>query len=316
MKIGIPRAMYTYDYYAMYSNFFKSLGFEVVLSDETSKEIIEEGISLSVDENCLAYKIFLGHVANLVKRKQIENIDYIFIPRLSFFDKKETICVKFYALYDICVNIFNIDFLTLNIDHQLGDTEFKGYIQLGRKLDKGFADTLNAYLRAKKSQRLYELNKYKKQLNDINASQRNDVNILFVSHSYISHDKYMGVPIYNYLKSLNANIYYADINSANRKNTSYKNISNKVYWKSSKNLLNGIEEYKYKIDGILYLSVFPCGPDSLVNEMAIRKVNNIPSLNIILDEEDGVTGLYIRLESFIDIIESKKKHELKKASGE
>ena len=33
-----------------------------------------------------------------------------------------------------------------------------------------------------------------------------------------------------------------------------------------------IEVYKNSVDGILLLTTFPCGPDSLVNEMIISKI--------------------------------------------
>ncbi|MPN06691.1 hypothetical protein SDC9_153947 [bioreactor metagenome] len=53
------------------------------------------------------------------------------------------------------------------------------------------------------------------------------------------------------------------------------------------------------------MSAFPCGPDSMVDEMIIRKFNGIPILNLILDDQDGTAGLETRLESFIDILNFK-----------
>ena len=53
------------------------------------------------------------------------------------------------------------------------------------------------------------------------------------------------------------------------------------------------------------LSVFPCGPDSMVNDMIIRKFSGTPILNIVLDDQDGTAGLETRLESFIDILKFK-----------
>ncbi len=54
----------------------------------------------------------------------------------------------------------------------------------------------------------------------------------------------------------------------------------------------------------LYIFLFfLVGPDSLVNELLIRKIKNIPSINLILDEQEGKEGLYTRLESFYDILE-------------
>ena len=48
------------------------------------------------------------------------------------------------------------------------------------------------------------------------------------------------------------------------------------------------------------------GPDSMVNEMIIRKFTGLPILNIVLDNQDGTAGLETRLESFTDILKLKK----------
>lgn len=141
MKIGIPKALYYYEYPVLFKTFFEALGIEVVLSDDTNKKVVEDGISKSIDEECLASKIFLGHVNNLVDRTYSEDIDYIFIPRLCTFKDKKTICVKFYALYDICNNVFDAKFITLNIDYEKGQNELKAFLSLGKKLNKGIRET-------------------------------------------------------------------------------------------------------------------------------------------------------------------------------
>ena len=99
------------------------------------------------------------------------------------------------------------------------------------------------------------------------------------------------------------------INNIGDKN--YEQISNTIFWKSSKNLLNGISTNLENIDGIIYLSVFPCGTDSLVNELAMRKITDIPSLNLLLDEQDSDVGIHTRIESFLDILSMNKNNNIK-----
>ena len=59
---------------------------------------------------------------------------------------------------------------------------------------------------------------------------------------------------------------------------------------------------KEKIDGILFLTTFPCGIDSLVTELVLRKIDK-PYLNLVIDDLDSMSGIETRLESFVDIIE-------------
>lgn len=313
MKIGIPRALATLEYGAMYDTFFKLLGMEVVYSNRTNKEIMEKGISYAIDEACLASKIYLGHVEDLVQRKEAEKIDAIFVPRICTFDKKDTVCVVFYALYDICKNIFNVPFITLNVDYLKGETEMKAFVHLGKQLGKRTVEILNAYLKAKQAQEHYNRRRWEKQKQSIRSNKKG-LNILLVGHSYIVQDEMLGSPICRYLKKQKVNPVFASYNEykdqpvKRGRQIGYPGISENIYWKFSRNLVNGVYDYINHIDGIIYLSVFPCGPDSLVNELALRTIKQVPSINIILDEQDGNAGLYTRLESFVDILEQNKNN--------
>jgi len=78
-------------------------------------------------------------------------------------------------------------------------------------------------------------------------------------------------------------------------------LSNGLYWKYSREIIGSIELCKDKVDGIIFLSTFPCGLDSLVNELIIRKLSK-KSLNLVVDDMDAFAGIETRLESFVDIV--------------
>lgn len=78
-------------------SFFKELGAEVVLSSETTKEIMLKGINAYRSDACLPLKVFHGHVVDLVEK----GVDYVFIPRLKSIAKGEYICPKFCGLPDM-----------------------------------------------------------------------------------------------------------------------------------------------------------------------------------------------------------------------
>lgn len=324
MKIGVPRGLGIYEYPILFTKFFEFLGIEVVMSDKTNKKILKDGISNSLTESCLASKIFMGHVANLVERSKEEKIDYIFVPRLCTFENNQTICVKFFAVYDICKNIFDAKFITLNIDYGKNKTELSSFLKLGAKLGKTKTQVISAYIKARSMQKEYDEKKYLKQINSIKIKS-NKLKVLIVAHPYVAYDEILGKKIINNLKKEKVNIYFANINSLTMENpkvfrwirnkdSKYLNISNTIYWKSSKNILNGLSSNLNNIDGIIYISVFPCGTDSLVNELAIRKIKDIPSLNLVLDEQDADTGINTRIESFLDILNMNKEN-IEKVSG-
>lgn len=321
MKIGIPKAMSYYLNPVLYDTFFESLGIEVVYSKDTNKKILEDGKRYSIDEDCLASKIYIGHVANLVEREKEENIDYILIPRISYFDKRETVCVKFYAMYDICKNIFDAKFIDLNIDYPQGMTEFNAFVKLGKKLNFKYSKIIKSYMYAKRKEKEDIYIKYKQQIEKLNK-YKNDMNILIVAHPYISYDNYLGGNIVKYFRDNKINVCFADVNKYNLNNNrkiknidSYLSVSQALYWKYNKNLVNGLIEYMAYVDGIVYLSTFPCGPDALVNDLLMRKLKSKPSINIILDEQEMGAGLYTRLESFLDILEQNNTKKYIKEVG-
>ena len=74
-----------------------------------------------------------------------------------------------------------------------------------------------------------------------------------------------------------------------------------LYFKCSKDNAGSISLCLPYIDGILFITTFPCGLDSLVNEVIMRRIKK-PYLNLIVDELSDNTGFETRLESFVDII--------------
>lgn len=297
MTVGIPRGLLYYKYNDLWKTFFHELNIKTIYSPETNNQILENGKFYSIDESCLSLKIFLGHVSFLINK-----CDYILIPRIVCINKGEKMCINFSALYDIVKNIFKIKILNYNIDIKKGDTEEKAFIKIGKELGKNTKETKNAYNKAKIIFDRINKEKFFHQINLLNKSNKNK--ILIVSHPYNTYDKLIGEAVVKYLKDLNIEVIYADIYEKQIEEN-YKSISSKVYWTYNKELLESIIFYYKKVDGIILLTSFPCGPDSLTNEMCIRKLN-IPITNIIIDELYGEAGLQTRIESFVDIINQKK----------
>ena len=96
IKIGIPRGLFYYYYKDLWNYFFSELGFDIIVSPETNKEIINLGMKYAGSEMCYSMKIYLGHVAYLKGK-----CDYILIPRIDNYGIDNQTCTNFLALYDI-----------------------------------------------------------------------------------------------------------------------------------------------------------------------------------------------------------------------
>lgn len=300
IKIGIPRALLYYKYYTLWEHFFKELGLDILISPETNNEILQNGKKYTVDEACLSLKIYIGHVFYL-----IDKVDYILVPRIVSLKKGDKLCTNFYALYDIVNNTFNTKILNYNIDMDKDLTEEDAFIKMGEELGFSKVETMSAYKKAKKEE--YKKNKidYLLQKKKLDSSK---YKILLVSHAYNAKDNMVGKIVSELLEELDIEIIYANITNIDLNEDLYKNISKKLYWTYNQELLNSIEEYKNSVDGIILLSTFPCGPDSLVNDMCERKINK-KIITITMDEESSKVGLQTRIESFVDIIKKENLYD-------
>ena len=269
MTIGIPRGLF-YFYY---------------------KDI---WLKYSTDEMCLSLKNYIGHVTYLK-----DKCDYILIPRIDNYGNYNQTCTNFLAMYDYINNVLNINTLNYNINKK--ETERQGLIDIAIKLGISKKRASTSYEVA-----LIKSNKIKKARRIINNNKldSNKIKILFVSHSYNTYDEFIGIPIIKILENMNVEIIFSDQFDSNLSNDKVNILSKNLYWKYSREMLGSIILSKNKIDGIIFLTAFPCGLDSLANELVMRKIN-IPFLNLVIDDLDSLSGIETRIESFIDILNQK-----------
>jgi len=302
IKIGLPRALLYHKYHIFWEEFLKRLGFEVVTSPETNKEILKRGTALAIDESCLSLKLYLGHVEWLLPRT-----DYIFIPRIVSLRKREALCTKFMGLGDISRNTFhNLKAIEYTVDIIERRFEVVELVKTFYKFEKNIFKIVSAYYYAKKKEKKIEREKLMAQLVGIKNNASKKPTVLIVSHPYTTYDALLGKPITSYLKSQGIEVIFADIAPMEKSIMLSERISRDLYWTYNKELLGAIEFYRKKIDGIVFLMVFPCGPDALVVNLCQNKINDLPISVITLDELEGDAGLKTRLESFADILKIKK----------
>ena len=293
MKIGIPRSLFYYYFSDLWINFFKYLNIDVVISPKTNKEILDLGIKYSQDEMCLSLKNYIGHVMYLK-----DKCDYILIPRIDNYGIDNQTCTNFIAIYDIINNLDNLNILNYNVDLRNKETELKGLISICKRLGISRNQLEEAYIYAKE---VSNKRKKEKVLNNLKNLKSMKKKILLVGHSYNMHDNLIGNSIINILKDMDIEIIYSDLFFEKDESDKY---AKGLYWKYSKESISSISKCINKIDGIIFLSVFPCGLDSLVNELVMRKLDK-PYINLVIDDIESSGGIQTRIESFVDIINSK-----------
>lgn len=125
-RIGIPMVLSYFEQLPLWSTFFTSLGFEVVISDESSRDMYYKGQqTIPSDTVCYPAKLVHGHIADLLEK----NVDFIFYPCMSYnLEEADTD-----NHYNCPVVAYYPELLKANIP-ELNDSNFKNpYMDLNRR---------------------------------------------------------------------------------------------------------------------------------------------------------------------------------------
>ena len=113
------------------------------------------------------------------------------------------------------------------------------------------------------------------------------------------------------LESMDVKVYTALQLSQEQTLEGINTLGEKLYWANEYEMTGTAGHYMKdnKIDGLIALNAFGCGPDSLMIERIIRKAKqfNKPILHLTIDEQTGEAGFITRLEAFVDMLFRKKR---------
>lgn len=319
VKIGIPRGLWFYDYFPLWKTFYEELGAEVVFSDKTNKQILDMGVRNCVDEACLPVKLFHGHVINLK-----DKVDYIFVPKMMSVYKKEYICPKFCGLPEMVKH--SVKDLPPLIDTEINFNKSRRSLMY-TVYSFGSYVTKNPFKIKKAFERALEV--YKSYRDDVEGGllpidgefnqvkpalvTENRKRIAVVGHSYHLYDSYGSMDIINKLRDADVAVIVPEMMNMDKINKLASTLEKKMFWSYGRKLLGTALHFteSKEIEGIIYISSFGCGIDSIVEDLFERwsRNTNIPFLLLTIDEHTGEAGINTRLEAFLDMIDWRINHE-------
>ncbi len=319
-RVGFPRMLQFFENFPYWKTFFESVGWEVVISDRTSKEIIEESADYITAEFCFSVKAGFGHVVNLLKK----DIDYIFLPSLI---SQSKISSNFSNAYN-CPYIQSTPYiLKSGIDFdKTGVKIIEPHLnfQKGRKFIENELIKCFKAFRLKKSKIIEAINEAEKadaifseELNKIGDEVLADLEngkyeevIVLVGRSYNTCDEGLNLNIPKKFKDLG--VATLPMDCLRIENTECWREFPNMYWKYGQKIL-GVSEIvkRYRNLYCVYITNFGCGPDSMINHIFQYNMGEIPYLQLELDEHSADGGVLTRCEAFLDSIESIKDKKLK-----
>lgn len=324
MKIGIPRALSYYNFFPFWYGFFTDLGIEIVLSDFTTKQTMSVGSSLVVPETCLPVKVYVGHVLNLLDK----GVDKIFVPSIQSIAHKIYNCSKIRGLPDLIRNVIKRDFTMIEATFDKSEKNQGLYEFLAEAVKPfGITDMERIKKASKTGWKVYnnyhvmarsgipykKAMKYALQNKVIIPENQKSypINIALISHGYNLYDERVSMKIFDKLEKLDVGVYTADQLSIEQMQEGLNTMKSKLYWANEYEITGAASHYiqDKKIDGVITINAFGCGPDSMMLERIARysRKSNKPILHLSIDEHTGEAGFVTRIEAFIDMLYRKKR---------
>jgi len=299
MTIGIPRALAYHRYGTLWETFLEELDIPHIVSGETNQTLLAEGQRHTVDESCLPLKLYMGHAHALLDR-----CDTLLVPRLERLGKEDEFCVRFWGLPDTVRATF-VGVRLLTYERKSGNplAEQFAFLQMARTLGKSHRAAIRAYRLAEARQRETDFRRFSAS----HALLRARVpKILVAAQSYVSYDPRLGGTVAALIRRLGAAPIFIEGWDRAACHKAAEHISQDIYWTLNREILGAIHLARGRVDGVILLTAFPCGSDCLANELVLRRVKDVPVIQLLLDEHQSSEGLTTRLESFLDLIAGRR----------
>ncbi|MFC2024558.1 acyl-CoA dehydratase activase-related protein [Chloroflexota bacterium] len=324
VTIGIPRALSYYQYFPLWKTFFEELGAEVITSPVTSRVMIEEGLRRLAADTCLPVKVFMGHVVSLQGR-----CDYVFVPAIRSLRKNVYNCSKFLGLPDLVKAIVPEApaILSLETDVSRGKLRiYQAVYGLGSCLTRNPSKIKRASLAALRVYHAYRELMSRQGLTPPEAISRmlspqagspagrpeppvTKGTIALIGHPYLLYDNLINHRLIPYLEQTGHDVLTPDLVAGETLEAAVIEVMASAQWMCEDEIVGGGEYYlKSRVDGVINLQPFGCGPDSLMADVLRRRAtyHATPFMNLPIDEHTSEVGILTRLEAFVDMIHRRK----------
>ncbi len=301
--IGIPRMLYLNDEMPFWQTFFTELGFPVMLSDRTSRTMVNRGLESSAAETCFPAKVALGHIQDLVDKK----VDVLFLPSFVRFPaahgdgKYSQACPYAQALPYLAKAALRLGG-TKVIEAVLrlqNERQFAASVrEVGKALGKGSRVVARAMRLGQEAQERAGKAVQQKGREALSGLKPGERALVLIGRTYNTCDQGMNMNLPAKIRDLGVQAIPMDFLPLH--DADYTDPSN-MYWRSGQKILAAGRYIKdhpnlYPV----YITNFGCGPDSFISHFFKDALVGKPFLQLEIDEHSADAGAITRIEAFLD----------------
>ncbi len=311
--IGIPRILQFFEWLPLFGTFFQELGYKVVLSPPTSKDIIKRGCELTPAEPCFPIKIAIGHVRTLIDM----GIKNIFIPQITDLPPEHPQL----EVGKVCPYVQSIPWISpASIKFSENIKILNPVLHLGRKriilneeiknlanlLEEPIEKVKKAWQLGEEAQR--DFHKWLKiRGKEILEEFKDQIILVIIGRPYNAFDPGANLGIHYKIRKLG--LVGLPVDMLSLEEISEVNYLEGMYWEYGQRFLLAAQIIRETPNLFpIYFTNFSCGPDSFIEHFFKDILENKPFIELEIDEHSAEAGIITRLEAFVDSIKNKIKH--------
>ncbi|MDI6802050.1 MAG: acyl-CoA dehydratase activase-related protein [Thermodesulfovibrionales bacterium] len=309
-KIGMPYIFFFHDQLPYWSTLLWELGFEVVVSPKTNKQIVNLGVENVLSEACFPVKVAHGHIKYL----KDAGVDAIFIPSFININQngdeynRGVACPHVQTIpYIARAAIKGIKTISPVIDLALGldylkkelKTAFRDYGVSNGEIGRAISVAQSVQSEFKDAIQSKGMEILSSELQTLNSKLPT---IVIIGRAYNSFDSGVNLEIPKKLSHIN--VLSMPMDFLPIENESLKDLWPDMYWRSGQRILKAARIIRNTPNlYAIYIGNFSCGTDSFILKYFKEEMNNKPFLHIEIDEHIADAGAITRCEAFLDSIE-------------
>ncbi|MFW6154827.1 MAG: acyl-CoA dehydratase activase-related protein [Planctomycetota bacterium] len=316
MRIGLLRNLLYWPLLPFWRRLFTTLGAEVVVSPEMTADLFDKSRRLFVGDICLPIESAFYHV-DMIKH----DVDVLFIPRANRIHEDLYVCPTCAGLpYMIEHLVAGLPTETLFIN--LSPFRFLDRSDMRRMKALGFskAAVTRAYAEAVGEYDAFvarataqpDLNLAMEPDGTAPGAPRDGRHILLLGMPYVLGDRFINHGVPDILRAAGCRLTTPYMLSADTADKEVVVNGYRIYWSFAGmtvsalvRALDGLD-----VDGVLYCSPFACGPDSLIVpivQAVCKRHGRVPFCLLTLDEHAEATHIQVRIEAFLDCLDSRRR---------
>lgn len=310
MVIGIPRMLMFYEQFPLWSTFWRTLGFRVVISDKTNTKLIHKGLQEVLAETCYPMKIAYGHMVNLIEK----GVDYIFLPSIIDLKKErddvarsyncpfiQGVCFMIRPAFEDKVKILSSTIFMAEEKENLK----KQLLKMGREFGKKKRDVILAITAALKAQEEFDKRRQERGQEILKTLKHDNEAVVIIGKPYNVHDIGLNLNLPKKMRKLGMLAIPFDLLPLG--SVELPSCYSNLVWKNEQNLLRGAMLAKGNRSlNLIMITNYGCGPDAFFAKYLEDTMEEDPYLVLEVDEHSGDAGMTTRIEAFLDTISRAK----------